>query len=297
MIPTEIQAFFKAIDETTEVRQTGQNCFRSGTLLVKAQTNRECHICIDGALSWRPQVVKEAIEKLMLNFKENKRFDSLWINVPLPAKVDIFGLAPSDFEIGNSGKSDLIYDQTNNKIKLWIWLSDKECSITKKKSFEILHQVVVIDELARKVLLVIKNEKNEWVLPVNFSIHQEELLHKEALRTAQEQGGFKLVATDDLDTELVASIEYSPRPLIEQIWAYRIDGVSQKKLNPPVGSIKKAEWVDFDLVPQNGDPIQGVPVDQLVGFYLDNVLKRNTFSSLLGASSNSGYQAFLYKVE
>ena len=50
-------------------------------------------------------------------------------------------------------------------------------------------------------------------------------------------------------------------PAINQIWAYFIDGISQKALNPPADEIKVAEWVDFAEIQGSEGSLKGLKMD------------------------------------
>lgn len=255
-IPVEIKEFFDVVftcqpQVTVDKKSTIYSVPEKGISII-TDSYGGCHIDVKEIADGLIPFAKQAIERLSETYKESKAFDSIWIDVALPANASIFGsIAPPSFEIGRPGKGDLIYDYQTKKIRIWHWLNpNKECAIPPGATHNIGATALILDMVAKKVLLVVnKGRSDSWNLPGgSFDPSKDNDPCYTALREAQEEGGFEIDGDEVFSPRLIGQMQF-PRnqfaPAINQIWAYFIDGISQKALNPPTDEIIRAGWIDF----------------------------------------------------
>lgn len=224
-----------------------------------------CHINVTTLFSKaRSEVIKDAIDKLSTTFKESKAFNSLWLNFSLPCHLGNVGMiAPDSFLIGTPGKCDLIYDRQENKLRVWTWLNeDKVCTIPAGATHSVGGAALIIDKIAEKTLLVVNIDRNHsWNLPGgSFDPGSDPSQSFTALREAQEEGGFQIEESAHLQSCLIGQMQFPENQFasaISQIWAFFIDNISLKKLNPPKDEIAKAEWISFDDILQSTGTLKG----------------------------------------
>lgn len=232
-----------------------------------------CHVEIKEIDLNMAHIVKGAIKHLSEAIKITKEFDSIWIDLSLPANASNLGLiAPDDFVIGEYGKGDLIYDYQQKKIRIWQWLnSDKECAIPPGATHSMGATALIIDKVAKKVLLVVNVRRSESRnLPGgSFDPVKDNAPCYTALREAQEEGGFELPEKIVHQPKLVGQIQFPQNqfaPANTQIWTYFIDGVSQQKLNPSSDEIQLAEWIDIADIENSEGMLNGYKLgDEIKG--------------------------------
>lgn len=79
-----------------------------------------------------PENMKKEISHLSQFIAETHLFDSLWIDISMPAPDNILGLCPDTWQIDNPQKGNIITDVQEGKICIWQWLNaDKTCQIPK----------------------------------------------------------------------------------------------------------------------------------------------------------------------
>ena len=274
-ISTDIGSFFESVygskPEVTRGKQNTVYSVPGQGISIITDTYGGCHIDVKEIAPEHIAFAREAIEKLSESFKASGAFDSMWIDVALPSKGNtVFAIAPDSFEIGKPGKCDLIHDYQQNKIKIWKWLNpNKECTIPLGATHNIGATALIIDEAAKKVLLVVNvGRDSSWNLPGgSFEPDKDKAPCDTALREAQEEGGFK-IETDSLSKpHLMGQMQFPTNqfaPAINQIWAYFIKGISQKELNPPSDEIKRAEWVDFDKIFKSEGTLDGLNLGERI---------------------------------
>ncbi len=285
-ISAEIKTFFKtACGKTPFAEQVGKStAYRAegSSISVIPDSHGGCHIHVEGRLSL-PQIrkVRAAIGELAATFQKNGAFDSIWINRPLPTDVRSLGLlAPESFCIGMQGKSDLVYDFKERKARLWQWLNErKECTIPSGPCYKMGATALILDRIAKKVLLVINQRRPDaWNLPGGgYDPFRDSSTSDTALREAQEEGGFAIEGKDRPEPILVGQMQFPFNqfaPSLNQIWAYCIDGMSKQELHPPKKEIRCAKWVSFrDIEDSDGT---------LEGFKLGDEIKASLRTALLG---------------
>jgi len=215
------------------------------------------------------QAAQTAIQEIASAFQRSKEFDSIWIDISLPARATTLGLiVPPSFIIGTPGQCDLVYDYQTKKMRVWSWLNaDKECAIPAGATHNIGATALIIDQEAQKVLLVVNTRRNEsWNLPGgSFDPLQDKAPCFTALREAEEEGGFQIDNKDALKPKLVGEMQFPFNqfaPAINQIWAYFIDGISEKPLNPPPAEIERAEWIPFREVAASEDKLRELKISE-----------------------------------
>lgn len=222
-----------------------------------------CHIDVLAAFSKEQgELIKEAIEDLSKIFKETKAFNSIWLNFPLPCSLSTVGMiAPDSFVIGTPGKCDLIYDRQENKMRVWSWLNDKVCTIPSGATHSVGGAALIIDRIEKKILLVVNKDRNHsWNLPGGSFDPGDRSPSFTALREAQEEGGFQIEKGSNVQPRLIGQMQFPQNQFasaISQIWAFFLDNISLKTLNPPQDEIECAEWITFDEVLQSDGILKG----------------------------------------
>ncbi|MBA3236959.1 MAG: NUDIX hydrolase [Parachlamydiaceae bacterium] len=222
-----------------------------------------CHIDVMAAFSKKQgELIKEAIEDLSKIFKETKAFNSIWLNFSLPCPLSTIGMiAPDSFVIGTPGKCDLIYDRQENKMRVWSWLTDKVCTIPSGATHSVGGAALIIDEIERKILLVVNKDRiHSWNLPGGSFDPSDLSPSFTALREAQEEGGFQIEKSSNIEPRLIGQMQFPQNQFaaaISQIWAFFLDNISLKTLNPPQDEIERAEWITFDEVLRSDGTLKG----------------------------------------
>lgn len=254
-VPSDINQFFNTLYGTSpEAEQKKKNTLYSVAdqgVTITTDPYGGCHIDVKELPQERFQFAKEAIQQLTEAFEASHAFDSLWIDMATPFTLSTLGqITPDSFTVGESNRGDLIYDYQQKKIKIWKWLSpDKECTIPPAATHNIGASGLIIDSVAQKVLLIVNVRRDDaWNLPGgSYDPALDNTPAFTAVREAQEEGGFE-VAKEELGApKLIGQIQFPYNqfaPAINQIWAYSIDGVSEKELTPPPEEVKHAEWVN-----------------------------------------------------
>ncbi len=295
LIPAELNAFFESIyGAKPEGVQQKKNLLYSipgKGISIITDPYGGCHINvkdISHLSADQMSIVREAIGKLTESFKVNKSFDSIWIDVALPAPVMTMGLiAPASFVMGKQGVGDLIYDYQQKKMKVWQWLNPKkECSIPPGATHNIGATALIIDRVAKKVLLVIdKRREDTWNLPGgSFDPVKDNAPSFTALREAQEEGGFELPKDVTFQPIHVGQMQFPMNqfaPAINQIWAYFIDGISRQRLNPPADEIKTAEWIDFSEILNAADKLRGLTMSDEIKYPLIAAINGRGFQEIV----------------
>lgn len=225
-----------------------------------------CHVNMTTLFSKeRAELIKKAIDELSTNFKKTKAFNSLWLNFSLPCPLSTMAMiAPDNFLIGTPGTCDLIYDHQEKKLRVWSWLNeDKVCSIPSGATHSVGGAALIIDKIAEKILLVVNIDRSHsWNLPGgSFDPGSDPSPSFTALREAQEEGGFQIDKNDHFEPSLIGQMQFPENQFasaISQIWAFFIDNISLKKLNPPQDEISKAEWISFDEILQSQGSLKGL---------------------------------------
>jgi 8-oxo-dGTP pyrophosphatase MutT (NUDIX family) len=246
-----------------------------------------CHVNVTSFSHERAELIKETIQELSKIFQETKAFNSIWLNFPLPCSLSTVGMvAPSSCVIGMTGKCDLIYDRQANKLRVWSWLNqDKVCTIPSGATHSVGGAALIIDKIAMKILLVVNNDRNHsWNLPGgSFDPLCDQSPSSAALREAQEEGGFQIEEID-LQPRLIGQMQFPKNQFasaISQIWAFFLDNVSLKKLNPPQEEIARAEWISFDEVLQSNGTLKGLNLGLEIKEGLKAALEGRGFQEIL----------------
>lgn len=294
VIPVEINNFFESIYGcnplvTQDKRSTVYSVPEKGISII-TDTYGGCHINVKDISTDSIPSAREAIEQLSETYRTSKAFDSIWLDVALPAGALIIGsIAPPSFEIGQPGKGDLIYDYQKKQIKIWQWLnSNKECAIPPGATHNIGATALILDMAAKKVLLVVNTRRSDsWNLPGgSFDPSKDKTPCDTALREAQEEGGFEVENNADHNPKLMGQMQFPYNqfaPAINQIWAFFIDGISQKTLEPPVDEIKVAEWIDFAEIQNSSGTLKGLTLSEEIK------------SPLVAAINGLGFQEIVNK--
>lgn len=292
--PIEINNFFETVygcnpQVTQDRRSTIYSVPEKGVSII-TDTYGGCHIDVKEIPTDRIPFARQAIEQLSETYRASKAFDSIWIDVALPTgALNLFSITPSSFEIGQPGRGDLIYDYQKNKIKIWQWLnSNKECAIPPGATHNIGATALILDMAAKKVLLVVNARRSDsWNLPGgSFDPSKDSAPCDTALREAQEEGGFEVDNSTALNPRLMGQMQFPDNqfaPAINQIWAYFIDGISKKALNPPADEIIKAEWIDFAEIQSSS------------GILKDLKMSEEIKSPLVAAINGLGFQEIVNK--
>ncbi|MBA3285138.1 MAG: NUDIX hydrolase [Nitrosopumilus sp.] len=223
-----------------------------------------CHInIIPSFTKERAELIKQAIEDLSIIFKENKEFNSLWLNLPLPCHLNTVGMiAPDNFLIGTPD-CDLIYDRQAKKLRVWLWLNkDKDCTIPLGATHSVGGTALIIDRIAKKIALVVnKDRDHSWNLPGGSFDLKDQSTSITALREFQEETGIQLTENDKYESCLIGQMQFPENQFataISQIWAFYFDNVSLRTLDPPKNEIVRAEWISFDDVLQSNGRFDGL---------------------------------------
>lgn len=294
VVPVEINNFFELVygchpQVDLNKKSTVYSVPEKG-ISIATDTYGGCHVEVKEISADRIAITRLAIEQLAEVYRASKAFDSIWIDVALPIGALFLGaLAPPSFVIGHQGRGDLIYDYQQKKIKIWQWLNpNKECPIPPGATHNIGATALIVDRVAKKVLLVVNTRRSDsWNLPGgSFDPFKDKDPCDTALREAQEEGGFEVEKNAVFNPKLIGQMQFPENqfaPAINQIWAFFIDGISQKALNPPANEIKTAEWVDFAKVQNNSGSFKGLKMSKEIN------------SSLAAAMKGLGFQEIVNK--
>lgn len=273
LVPVEIGSFFQQLygkePFATEAKKSQVYGVPGEGISIVADPYGGCHIEVNGIAAERIAAARRAIEHLAETYRLSGAFDSLWIDVALPATMQVVGaLTPESFEVGRPGKGDLVYDYQQKKIKIWQWLNhEKECQIPPGATHNIGATAMLVDRAAAKVLLVVNTRRDTaWNLPGgSYDPLLDNAPCYTALREAQEEGGFSIDDSLPLEPKLIAQMQFPYNqfaPAINQVWAYFIDGISKNELHPPAGEIKRAEWVDLAKIFESEGTLEGLTLGE-----------------------------------
>lgn len=294
VVPFEISNFFEQVYScnpqiTQDKKSTIYFVSEKGVSII-TDTYGGCHIDVKEISTDTIPLARQAIEQLSETYRASKAFDSIWIDVALPAGAFTLGsITPLSFEIGQPGRGDLIYDHQKKQIKIWQWInSNKECAIPPGATHNIGATALILDRVARKVLLVVNTRRSDsWNLPGgSFDLSKDKTPCDTALREAEEEGGFEVDKSTAFDPRLMGQMQFPENqfaPAINQIWAYFIDGISQKALNPPTDEIKRAEWIDFVEVQNSTGTLKNLKIGEEIK------------STLVAAINGLGFQQIVDK--
>lgn len=294
VVPVEISKFFEIVygcnpQVTLDKKSTVYSVPEKGVSII-TDSYGGCHIDVKDISADRIPFARQAIEQLSETYRASKAFDSIWIDVALPTGALILGsIAPPSFEIGQPGRGDLVYDYQKRKVKIWQWLnSTKECAIPPGATHNIGATALILDMVAKKVLLVVNTRRSDsWNLPGgSFDPSKDKAPCDTALREAQEEGGFEVDKSAAYNPRLMGQMQFPDNqfaPAINQIWAYFIDGISQKALKPPADEIKTAEWIDFAEIQSSAGTLKGLKMSEEIK------------SPLVAAINGLGFQEIVNK--
>jgi 8-oxo-dGTP pyrophosphatase MutT (NUDIX family) len=293
-IPVDIHSFFETLyGKEPIVSQDKKNtvyAIPEKEVSIITDPYGGCHIDVKAISTDQFAYAQRAIETLSESFRTSRAFDSIWIDIALPVSaLTLSSIVPSSFRIGEPGKGDLIYDYQQKKLRIWHWLnSSKECAIPPGATHNIGATALILDMVAKKMLLVVNTRRNDsWNLPGgSFDPLKDNAPCYTALREAQEEGGFELEKSANFEPRLMGQMQFPFNqfaPAINQIWAYFIDGISQKLLNPPADEIKLAEWVSFDEIIASKGILRGLKLSEEIQ------------SSLVAAINGLGFEKIVDK--
>lgn len=291
LVPAEISHFFLSLyDQEPQREQERRNTIYSlpnQSIRISTDAHGGCHIDIKPVNPEIDSQARGAIEQLAEAFKQSKACNSLWVNFDLPCSPAQWGrVLPESFVIGVEGQGDLIQDVQQKKIRIWQWLNaDKVCTIPPGATHNLGGSALIIDPLAKKILLVLnKNRNTVWNLPGgSFEPWKDVDPADTALREAQEEGGFELPHAIKEKPQLVGQMQFpenSFAPAINQIWAYFIAGISNLKLNPPTDEIKQAEWFDIKEIKKSDGKLGDLQLSNEVKQPLRTALKGHGFREI-----------------
>lgn len=268
-VPSDINQFFNTLYGTPpEAEQKKRNILYSVPgqgVTITTDPYGGCHIDVKELSQERFSFAREAIQQLTEAFEASHAFDSLWIDMTTPFNLSTLGqIVPDSFTVGEPNRGDLIYDYQQKKIKCWKWLNpDKECTIPPAATHNIGASGLVIDSVAQKVLLVVNVRRDSaWNIPGgSYDPALDNTPAFTAIREAQEEGGFQLAKEELGNPKLIGQMQFPYNqfaPAINQIWAYFIDGISQKELSPPPEEVKYAEWINIEEVINSVGKLNGL---------------------------------------
>lgn len=260
-IPKPIGAFFETVYGTQEGLSSEINRSRVTYTLSGREVSilsdgyGGCHVTVKGTEGTTPKTIRAAVQTLIATFTESKEFNSIWLNFPEPASMGLVSkVVRAPFGSGIEGKADQIKDLKDNMLRFWVWINpDKECTIPPGATHNIGASALIIDTAAQKVLLVENvGRKGDWNIPGgSFDLHKDKTPDATALREAQEEGGLSLEGIDVPMPTLIGQMSFPYNQFakaINQVWAYFMDGISERKLAPAPDEILRAEWVGIDEI-------------------------------------------------
>lgn len=266
VVPVEIGQFFETVygcnPQITQDKKSTIYSVPEKSISIITDNYGGCHIDIKSIPSDRTSSAQQAIKQLSDVYRISNAYNSIWIDIDLPINGSTIGaIVPPSFLIGEPGKGDLIYDMPKRKLRMWQWLNpNKECAIPPGATHNIGATAIIIDMVAKKVLLVVnKRRSDSWNLPGgSFDPSKDKTPYDTALREAEEEGGFEIEKSAITNARLVGKIQFPDNqfaPAINLIWAIFVDNISNKPLNPPANEIKEAEWVDFEDIQNSTDTL------------------------------------------
>ena len=273
-IPAGIKGFFNTVygkdpEIHSQKKSTTYSIPKEGVSIF-TDPYKACHVDIKEISPERFASIKEAIQELSETSKKNNTFNSIWIDIALPFKPHVMGsILPESFEIGQPDKGDLIYDYQEKKIKIWQWLNpNKKCSIPPGATHNIGATALLIDRIAKKILLIVNNSRNTsaWNLPGgSYDPAIDKAPHKTALREAMEETGLVIEEESASQPMLVGQMEFPIdqfAPALNQVWVYSVDNLSKKTLRSSSHEIKKAEWISFDEIIKSDKKLRGLKLSK-----------------------------------
>lgn len=251
-----IEKFFsnlygQQVIEKKEGKNTVYNCPIENSVKIIIDQFGGCHLDLLHGNSI-PSNMKNEITLLSQYIKETKKFDSLWIDLNIPAQANVFGICPDSWVIGNPEKGNIIQDTREKKIRVWQWLNDtKSCKIPAGATHNLGATAAVIDEIAQKILLVQNiRRKGSWNLPGgSFEPAQDspESTLSTALRELKEEAGITAEGPAFLVGEIIfPTNQYAPA--INQVWKVIFNDGSKITPIPEQDEVLKAVWVSFEDV-------------------------------------------------
>lgn len=211
-----------------------------------------CHVEIPQQATI-PEKLKEEITELSQFIQNNKLFDSLWIDVSVPSKANIFNICPDTWQIGNPEIGNVVIDTQKEKIRVWQWLNpDKICAIPAGATHNLGATAAVIDETAQKILLV-QNErrKTSWEMPGgSFEPGKDrpESTLSTAIRECKEEAGLD---PSNNPSSLIGQISFPSNqfaPAFNQVWKIVFNEGSNITPLPQPGETLQASWISFEDV-------------------------------------------------
>lgn len=287
-IPVEMSRFFQTLymsePEVSSDRKNTTYAVPGKGVSIQTDRYGSCHIEVKEISTDIIQIAKQAIENLSQTYKGSIAYNSIWINIALPADASIIGsIAPSSFKIGAPGVGDIIYDYQKSQVRIWHWLNpNKACAIPPGATHNIGATALLVDRFSQTILLVEHRRRGgSWILPGgSFDPSKDKEASDTARREAQEEVGIDLKGSSDQKPKLVGQMEFPNNqfaPAINQIWAFFVDGMSQNPLNLS-SEISKAEWVPIKQIQESTENYQG------------SKLSKEVKAPLLAAISGLGFQ-------
>jgi len=213
-----------------------------------------CRIVVPQASSIPANMQKE-ISKLSQYVSDTSAFNSIWINVELPNKANIFAMCPDDWEIGNPGKGNFISDTQSNPqiLSIWKWFNPKkECSLPPGATHNVGASAAVIDSICDKILLVQSDRrKDAWCMPRgNFDPLKDDKFSTSstAKRECLKKTGIDLKDISGVQIGEIDFPENELAPALNMVWKFKLDGGSHIFPTYTTKEILRVNWVPFSRV-------------------------------------------------
>ncbi|MFI5344608.1 MAG: hypothetical protein ACHQUC_10360 [Chlamydiales bacterium] len=136
-IPPAIGEFFGSIYGTTDhlIEQSNRNnvtySMEGRNISILTNSYGQCHVTIKKIDGTTEKTIRAAIQQLIKVFAESKAFDSVWVNFPDSAPLNVVGkIIEEPFGLSREGRSDFFKDSQAKMRRFWVWINaDKACII------------------------------------------------------------------------------------------------------------------------------------------------------------------------
>jgi len=230
---------------------------------------KACQIQVDTEHIENGSNWKGAVTQLAQAILTDPTITALWLNYKNPVEEGVmYHTTPIGFKVGAEGKSDQLPDKQTNQTRRWMWLSDKECTIPSGAVYNVGACALLLDEVARKALLVNANSPGprgkSWELPGgDFDpIQDDKDPRNTAIRELLEESGI-LMEIEIKKPQYIGKYDWPKNqiaPAIKEIYAIFMDNISEQPLNPPEGEIRRAQWFTFDEILEADEELDGLKI-------------------------------------
>lgn len=247
---------------------------------------KNLHINIPNIPENKTKVIRKIIDNAIVD-NLNTEVVSVWVNVPLPVKLNLLGkILPNDFLIGHS-RSNLIYDFQENKVRVWFSYI-KEHSIPPGATHNLGGSSLIYDGILKKVLLLVNiTRPNKWEFPGgSFDPSSDKDTIDTSIRETFEETG--IVINTEQKSRLVGEMLYPNNPFaqgINQLWGFNIPYISEQPLKIQEKEIKKAAFIPISTLLKD-DMYDGHSVPKCIKDMLKTFINHNDF--VLKSEGKSG---------